>query len=66
MLSIHLEVQHFCDDGDTNYLTNEINKDMIEFCILIIDQKSEIPNIQQGTTDKPYPSFFEKRTSRGK
>ena len=41
MLSIHLEVQDFCDDGETNYETDEINKDMNEFCILIVDQKSE-------------------------
>ena len=42
MLSIHPEVQHFVDEGETNYETDEINKEnMNEFCIFISDQKSE-------------------------
>ena len=43
MLSIHPEVQHFGDEGETNYETDEINEENInEFCIFIADQKSEI------------------------
>ena len=42
MLSIHPEVQDFGDEGETNYETDEINKEnMNEFCIFIADQKSE-------------------------
>ena len=42
MLSIHPEVQDFGDEDETNYETDEINKEnMKEFCIFIADQKSE-------------------------
>ena len=42
MLSIHPEVQHFVDEDETNYETDEINKEnMNEFCIFSADQKSE-------------------------
>ena len=42
MPSIHPEVQDFSDEDETNYETDEINKEnMKEFCILIADQKSE-------------------------
>ena len=42
MLSIHLEAQNFGDEDETNYETDEINKEnMNEFCIFIADQKSE-------------------------
>ena len=42
MLSIHPEVQHFVDEDETNYETDEINKEnMNEFCSFIADQKSE-------------------------
>ena len=42
MLSIHAEVQDFGDEDETNYETDEINKEnMNEFWILIADQKSE-------------------------
>ena len=42
MLSIHPEVQDFGDEDETNYETDEINKEnMNEFCIFIADQKSE-------------------------
>ena len=42
MLNIHPEVQHFVDKDETNYETDEINKEnMNEFCIFIADQKSE-------------------------
>ena len=45
MLSIHPEVQHFVDEDETNYETDEINKEnMNEFCIFIADQKSKIQN----------------------
>ena len=43
MLSIHPEIQDFGDEGETNYETDEINKEnMSEFRIFIADQKSEI------------------------
>ena len=42
MLSIHSEVQHFVDKDETNYETDEINKENInKFCSFIDDQKSE-------------------------
>ena len=42
MLSIHPEVQDFGDEDETNYETDEINKEnMNEFWIFIADQKSE-------------------------
>ena len=42
MLSIHPEVQHFVDEDEANYETDEKNKEnMKEFCIFIADQKSE-------------------------
>ena len=42
MLSIHPVVQHFADEDETNYETDEINKEnMNEFCIFITGQKSE-------------------------
>ena len=42
MLSIHLEVQDFGDEDETNYETDEFNKEnMKDFCILIADQKLE-------------------------
>ena len=42
MLSIHPTVQHFVDENETNYETDEINKEnMNEFCIFIAEQKSE-------------------------
>ena len=42
MLSIHPEVQDFGDEDETNYETDEINKEnMNEFCIFIADQKSK-------------------------
>ena len=42
MLSIHPEVQDFGDEDETNYKTDEINKEnMSEFWIFIADQKSE-------------------------
>ena len=41
MLSIHLEVKDFGNEDETNYETDEINKEnMKEFCIFIADQKS--------------------------
>ena len=40
MLSIHPKVQHFVDENETNYETDEINEEnMNEFCIFIADQK---------------------------
>ena len=42
MLSVHPEVQHFVDEDETNYKTDEINKEITnEFCVFIADQKSE-------------------------
>ena len=42
MLSIHPKVQDFGGEDETNYETEEINKEnMKEFCIFIADQKSE-------------------------
>ena len=42
MLSIHPEVENFGDEDETNYETDEVNKEnMDEFCIFIADQKSE-------------------------
>ena len=42
MLSIHPEVQDFGEEDETNYETNEINKENInEFWIFISDQKLE-------------------------
>ena len=42
MLNIHAEVQDFGDEDETNYETDEINKEnMGEFWIFIADQKSE-------------------------
>ena len=41
MLSIHLEIQDFSDEDETNYETDEINKENIsDFWIFIADQKS--------------------------
>ena len=41
MLNIHPEVQHFVDEDETNYETDEINKENMKvFCIFIADQKS--------------------------
>ena len=42
MLSIHPEVKDFGNEDETNYETDEINKENLkEFCIFIADQKSE-------------------------
>ena len=42
MQSIHPEILHFVDEDETNYETDEINKENIkEFSISITDQKSE-------------------------
>ena len=42
MLSIHPEVKDFGNEDETNYETDEINKENIkEFCIFIADQKSK-------------------------
>ena len=42
MLSIHPEVRDFGDEDETNYKTDEINKEnMSEFWIFFADQKSE-------------------------
>ena len=42
MLSIHPEVQDFGDEDETNYETDEVNKEnMNEFCSFIADQKSK-------------------------
>ena len=42
MPSIHQEVQDFDDKNETNYKTDEVNKEYVnEFCIFIADQKSE-------------------------
>ena len=42
MRSIHAEVQDFGDEDETNYKTDEVNKEnMNEFWIFITDQKSE-------------------------
>ena len=42
MLSIHPEVQDLGDEDETNYETDEINKENVnEFWIFIADQKSE-------------------------
>ena len=42
MLSIYPEVQHFVDEDETKYETDEINKEnMNEFYSFIADQKSE-------------------------
>ena len=42
MLSIHLGVQDFGDEDETNYEIHEVNKEnMNEFCSFIADQKSE-------------------------
>ena len=42
MLSIHPEVQDFCDEDETNHETEEIYKEnMKEFCIFIAHQKSK-------------------------
>ena len=42
MLSIHWEVKAFGNEDETNYETDEINKEnMKELCNFIADQKSE-------------------------
>ena len=42
MLSIHPEVEDFGDKDETNYETEEVNKEnMNEFCIFISNQKSK-------------------------
>ena len=42
MVIIHVEVQDFGDEDETNYETDEINKEnMSKFWIFIADQKSE-------------------------
>ena len=41
LLSIHLEVQDFGDEHETNYKTNEVNKENMNSAFLIADQKSE-------------------------
>ena len=42
MLSIHPKVKDFGSEDETNYETDEINKEnMKEFCIFIADQKSK-------------------------
>ena len=42
LLSIHSEVENFGDEDETNYETDEINKEnMNEFWIFIADQISE-------------------------
>ena len=42
MVSIHPEVQDFVDEDETNYETDETNKENTnEFCIFIADQNSE-------------------------
>ena len=42
MLSIHQEVKDFGNEGETNYETDEINKENTrEFCFFIADQKYE-------------------------
>ena len=42
MLNIHPEVQDIGDEGETNYKTDQVNKEnMNEFSIFIADQKSE-------------------------
>ena len=42
MLNINPEVQHFVNEDETNYETDEINKEnMNEFCIFIAVQKSK-------------------------
>ena len=42
MLNIHPEVQDFVNKDETNYETDEVNKEnKNEFCIFIADQKSE-------------------------
>ena len=61
MLSIHLELQDFCDDGKTNYETDEINKDMNEFCILIVDQKSENTKHTTKYDEQTLSKFFRKK-----
>ena len=65
MLSIHLEVQDFDDEDETNYKVNEVNKEnMNEFCSFIAHQKSE--TIKQNLTSKSSASFVERRTRRWK
>ena len=62
MLSIYPEVQDFGDEGETNYETDEINKE-----IFIADQKSEkyikYNKIRQANL---LQVLVERRTSREK
>ena len=61
MLSFHLEVQGFGDDGETIYETDEINKDMNEFCILIVDQKSDNTKHTTKYDKQTLSKFFRKK-----
>ena len=68
MLSVHPEVQNFGDEDETNYETDEINKEIMnEFWIFTAVQKSgkhiTYNKIRQVN---PVHIFFERRTSRGR
>ena len=65
MLSIHPEVQHFVDEDETNYETDEINKEnMNEFCIFIADQKSENTKHKTKYDKQTLRNFFLKNNEK--
>ena len=56
MQNIHPKVKDFGEKGETNYETDQINKEnMKEFCIFIADQKSE---------NTKYTTKYDKQTSK--
>ena len=62
MLSIHPEVQDFGDEDETNYETDEINKEnMNEFCIFIADQNSENTKHTTKYDKQTFCNFFLKK-----
>ena len=67
MLSIHLEVQDFGDEDETNYKINEVSKEnMNEFCSFIADQKSENTKHETKYDKQTLDKFCKTRTRRGK
>ena len=59
MLSIHSEIQDFGDEDETNYETDEINKEnMNEFCIFIADQISENTKHTTKYNKQTFRKFF--------
>ena len=65
MLSINPEVQHFVDEDETNYETDEINKEnMNEFCIFIADQKSENTKYKTKYDKQTLCKFYRKKNKK--